>query len=764
MKYLFVLLIAFLTVFTPFHSWAQKPLVLKAYSFPKVMPERYLFDPKSDYTNMLEMPKPKGFTQNQYKRYAEEMCYAKSDAFYSGDMYVGWTELEAYLNTMIGRLAGKKFKDKPLKAYPKRSAEINAFCIHDGSFYINVGLIANAKNEAALAVVLGHEMSHYLKNHLSSSYLAMTKANTKLKRNRNFSLIANNLYTDRQRELQADSMGAVLAAKAGYDLKQGTSNFYLMLEEEMRYKNKQDANDTEGIVEEEDKTEAGKDSKGDRILSTHPDMKRRIRIFKKTIRLHNPDSAKIFQIGEAAFKDLQNKAKLEVLAILKEQNDYRACAEKAFTFYLFEPSNDVYVYYALESIRRVLFLEKSMAKKPFLTDDYKENSYNNIANGILGNLQILITDTSRFKDILARELIVPDSATKYPFVTWSGAFKYFSKIAEKRKIPECYLTLALFNNKNSEKRNDYLKKYIDAGNYPYKEYAQYLMKDQLNVALKENTKELVMSSDIRFLEDHFYGYHYSRIYSEATSPKYELELNKMLAKSFPNKVLVNYHDLVKENLAKAVRYKQIMLASMLIKDKSNEEDAVDEDASEDAPKSNSKVDTAGKKSPIRKNKQKSVTDEDFFPKDNLPNGDQDNEWLKFGKKNKKSRVTNSENTDIFILNPDIWKLFKSEQLKALEVVRVTAFKDQTKVLGTHMGKALIICFPLLPELMWYELWMRISAGSPRYLYTVNYYRFSPSNSNNINWFVNETVHYKLNKSNLDATTYNIFKSSDNEFK
>ncbi len=742
-------------------SYSQTPLQLKAYVFPKVIPDKYLFNPLADFNKMMNRKPLKGYTLAQYKRYAEDMSYAKADAFYSGEMYIGWTEMENYLNKMIQLLAGEKYKKKPLIAYPKRSADINAFCIHDGSFYINVGLIASAKNEAALAAILGHEMSHYLKSHLSSSYLAMMKATTKNKRNHNRDLVLSNLYTDRQRELQADSFGAVLAANAGYDLNQGIGNFYMLQQEENRLSNKSNPSDEMETVESEDDN---KDDKGDIIFSTHPDMKRRLRIFKKLVRLYNTDSAKIFQISETTFKQLQEKAKLEVLAILKERNDYRACAEKAFTYYLFDPDNDTYVYYLLESIRRELFMNKKLAKKPFLTDDYKSESYANLDNGILGNLEILVPDTTQLINIKATKLIMSDSATKYPFVTWAGAFKYFAKIAEKRKIIESYLSIALYNNEDKVKRNKFLQLYIDAGNYPYKAFAEALKADQLNAKLADNTKELLITQDFRFLEDHSYGYHNQRIYADQTGPIYEKELQKLLAKKFPHKEMIVYNDLIKENLAKSINYKQIMISSFLASNDNEEEDGIDEDATSDK-----KVDTvasAGKKNdattPIKKAKTKSKTDEDFCSKmysdefDELPIG------LQLRRSSKDSRKVNAGNTDIFILNPDIWNLFETEKIKSLEVMRVTAFVDKTKVLGTHTSKLLCICFPMLSVAG--EMYSRLLWGSPKYVFDVTYYSFSPGNAKNSNWLVEEIVHYKFSKPLFKATTYSILKSSEDASK
>jgi predicted Zn-dependent protease len=114
------------------------------------------------------------------------------------------------------------------------SDDIDAFAAPAGYVFITRGLLLHLNNEAELAGVLGHEISHVvLKHHLKAlqgaarAALAGQVASYKMAQNGQNSMVfdqaslaARNLYSkglDKSDEYAADRAGVVLAARAGYD-------------------------------------------------------------------------------------------------------------------------------------------------------------------------------------------------------------------------------------------------------------------------------------------------------------------------------------------------------------------------------------------------------------------------------------------------------------------------------------------------------------------------------------------------------------------
>jgi predicted Zn-dependent protease len=138
--------------------------------------------------------------------------------------------LEGRLNQMVARLvAASERPDVQYRVTILNSAAVNAFALPTGQLYVTRGLIALASDDAELASVLSHEMSHVIASHATmreeearqvalvtrvftdlgsdpeTSALALAKSKIKLA---SFS---------RAQELEADGIGVGIAARAGFD-------------------------------------------------------------------------------------------------------------------------------------------------------------------------------------------------------------------------------------------------------------------------------------------------------------------------------------------------------------------------------------------------------------------------------------------------------------------------------------------------------------------------------------------------------------------
>jgi beta-barrel assembly-enhancing protease len=140
--------------------------------------------------------------------------------------------LQKYVNKVGRWVASQSERDNlPWKFGVIDSADLNAFAMPGGYVLITKGLYAKLQNEAQLASVLGHEIAHVVKKHqlkvlqkqqllnmgagkISDLFGKKDKLAKKVV-GTGAEISARGL--DKDAEFEADRMGMVLAARAGYD-------------------------------------------------------------------------------------------------------------------------------------------------------------------------------------------------------------------------------------------------------------------------------------------------------------------------------------------------------------------------------------------------------------------------------------------------------------------------------------------------------------------------------------------------------------------
>lgn len=134
----------------------------------------------------------------------------------------------------------KKGMSKDLEGYKwefnlVQSPEVNAWCMPGGKVVVYTGLLNVTQNEAALGIVLGHEIAHAVLHHgqerMSQALAAQgfgTLADVFTQGNPQVNSIFNAVYApgaqvgvllpnSRKQELEADHYGLIFAAMAGYN-------------------------------------------------------------------------------------------------------------------------------------------------------------------------------------------------------------------------------------------------------------------------------------------------------------------------------------------------------------------------------------------------------------------------------------------------------------------------------------------------------------------------------------------------------------------
>jgi beta-barrel assembly-enhancing protease len=141
--------------------------------------------------------------------------------------------LQRYINHVGRWLAAQTERpDLPWQFGVLDHSNVNAFAVPGGTIFITRGLLEKMRNEAELAGVLGHEIVHVLKKHHLKAIQkgaqtalagdAMSAAIRDRAGPARDKLIAfgTEMYSrglDKSDELEADRLGVVIAARAGYD-------------------------------------------------------------------------------------------------------------------------------------------------------------------------------------------------------------------------------------------------------------------------------------------------------------------------------------------------------------------------------------------------------------------------------------------------------------------------------------------------------------------------------------------------------------------
>lgn len=146
------------------------------------------------------------------------------------------TEVANYLYSVFSHILEKNnFNKNDYHFFVNRTSAVNAYTFEDGTVVCNLGLLSIAETESQVAMVLCHELAHYLLNHSNNSiikhiekfnspeFIAQVKEIKKEKYNTKKQL-EDLLYADlfnrrkhnRLQELAADSLGMILLSKTNY--------------------------------------------------------------------------------------------------------------------------------------------------------------------------------------------------------------------------------------------------------------------------------------------------------------------------------------------------------------------------------------------------------------------------------------------------------------------------------------------------------------------------------------------------------------------
>ena len=261
--------------------------------------------------------------QNDEKEFYLQNNFSIQDFLVSGQILYNDT-----FTRYIEKIADVLLKDNPklrkkLRFYTVKSPEVNAFATQEGIVFVNVGLISSVKNEAQLAYVLAHEISHYTEGHVLQGFLEtrrIVRGEGQYRYQDYYSRLRSFFRYSRDSEYEADEKGWEIFSKSPYAKGVVTSVFDMLLYAHIHYDSIPFHPNYFGEKDYQFPKDYYKDSVDALYLddnhednfSTHPNVKDRK---KRTIELIDSDSVggNPFVVSEADFHSLQRIARYEML-------------------------------------------------------------------------------------------------------------------------------------------------------------------------------------------------------------------------------------------------------------------------------------------------------------------------------------------------------------------------------------------------------------------------------------------------------------------
>jgi hypothetical protein len=385
------------------------------------------------YSKNLNRYKDNIYIGQHYERFSKE-CAARSNYEVLTGQYYKDIGYDAYLRKVLCTVVPDTAITNHIKIILNREEDFNAYMNESGILQLNVGFVARSNNEAELAMLMGHEVAHFINEDVIKSFGRQIELENSQHTGISWGWGSNMVNTvgdfywfNREQESLADFSSIKFMKKSPYSLKSGANLFRQLKRIEIRSELKY--------------------GKRDKIMVTHPDGGDR----QKQVKFLSSDSLnknkKNFVVDSLAFLKFKELCFDETVNICLQHNHISPLIDICFAKYLFEPENQNNLAVLIEAIRRILIFNKEdkYEKQSFILRQYQTG------NAIIGgnytylyeeNPSILKYLTKGFIDvgkedvgrIKAKDLL--DSSI-VEFTTYSEAYSYFKQKAKDLNCKVC---------------------------------------------------------------------------------------------------------------------------------------------------------------------------------------------------------------------------------------------------------------------------------------------------------------------------------------
>ncbi|MCI4670301.1 MAG: M48 family metallopeptidase [Bacteroidia bacterium] len=353
-------------------------------------------------------------SENEAREFFTISNYALRQAFLTGNVFFN-DEISEYLNNIVDHLLFQEPELRSqIKVYATRFSTPNAACWRNGTIFFNISLFPYLDNEAEVAYVLAHEITHFKKKHSLQQFKRSSRRQAGLfAKGQELDRLFEELKFSRSNELEADLAGLELLKGSAFDIRAaegallslreidvrpskeptldlralfGVENLkidsadivtYEELEEELEEELKKRDKEKEGEKKEKSKKEDSKYK--DEDFATHPSIEDRLNAIKEE--LSSPDmkidttGKLLFLQGEDRFRYMRDLTRFENIKKYYENYRYAHCLYLSLLMLKKYPDNSFLTLMAMKSFYWISYHGKHYVKNDIIPDAYRYSKY-----------------------------------------------------------------------------------------------------------------------------------------------------------------------------------------------------------------------------------------------------------------------------------------------------------------------------------------------------------------------------------------------------
>lgn len=308
------------------------------------LPEDFILSTEEKYQYEMQ---GLDWQENMSAREMKAAFFQKSAYYLNQLLQSGKVLFNDELSLYIQEIADYLLRSRPelrkqLRFYVVKSPSANAFASNDGIILINMGLMARLENEAQLAFILSHEISHYIKQHPLDIFMENNRPRQDA---RMFgaealekALVAKNNYS-REKEVEADRLGLNLYLQSNYDLESVLRVFEILKFAHLPFDDEPfdpQIWETEHLKFPEayllEKVTPIHDlfANYDESLSSHPSPDTRKAIMKEVLHGRDNLGRSAFLFGEEKFRRVKEIARFETCYLMLQSHAYESAIYHSF--------------------------------------------------------------------------------------------------------------------------------------------------------------------------------------------------------------------------------------------------------------------------------------------------------------------------------------------------------------------------------------------------------------------------------------------------